>query len=285
MPSLLTKRKAKWVAQRKPQGIRGAPLNNPTVLEVRYAQKLDKLVAQMTDHVEKEIRKLFDTEHAEEYFETAQDASVSSQARILTNALMKKINGMFAKWAQPIAEQQVNDIDKASSSSVHASLKEMSGGLSLPTTALTSDMKQVLKASVIENVSLIKSISVEYLGGVQQAVMRSITTGRGLADLVPYLQKSKEITQRRAVMIARDQTRKSYNALNKARMQKLGLSRYEWLHTGGSSHPRQLHINYSGKVFDFSDPPIIVPETGERGIPGQAINCRCRMRPVIEFQE
>jgi uncharacterized protein with gpF-like domain len=30
--------------------------------------------------------------------------------------------------------------------------------------------------------------------------------------------------------------------------------------------------------------PVIDPRTGERGIPGQAINCRCVMRPLVEFK-
>ena len=45
-----------------------------------------------------------------------------------------------------------------------------------------------------ENVGLIKSIPAQYLNGVQGAVMRSITTGNGMQDLVPYLQKHKGIT-------------------------------------------------------------------------------------------
>jgi SPP1 gp7 family putative phage head morphogenesis protein len=198
---------------------------------------------------------------------------------------MKKFNSIFAEFAQRAAETQMNSVDKASSNAVYESLKELSGGLSLPTSAFNSEMKQILKASTIETVSLIKSISAEYLSGVQQAVVRSIASGRGLADLVPFLEKKKSITVRRARMIAHDQTRKAYNNLNRARMEKVGLKKFRWLHTGGSAHPRQLHIDYNGKIFSFDNPPIIVKETGERGFPGQAINCRCRMQAVIDFSD
>lgn len=283
MSKLLTKRKEKWVAQRQPQVVRGAVLNNPSILEAKYSQRLKQIVARMTAQVERDIERLFAEPHAEEYFDQAQDASISSQARILTNALMRKFNKQFADLAPGIAEAQINAVDDASSTSVHQSLKELSGGLSLPTSGITADMSQVLNASIIENVSLIKSISMEYLSGVQGAVMRSITTGRGLADLKPYLQKHKGITERRANMIAYDQTRKAYNNLNRGRMEKLGLTKFEWLHTGGSAHPRELHKRLSGKIFSFDDPPVIDENTLERGIPGQAINCRCRMRPVIDF--
>lgn len=281
MPRLLTKRKTAWVAQHNPDAVRGNPLANPSIAEARYYARLREMIDRMIGDVEAELKKFFDEPHAEEYF--AQDASVSSQARIIMNMLMKKYNQQFAALAKPIAETQLNRVDKASSSALHSSLQQLTGGLSLKTTSLTGPLTDVLNASITENVELIKSISQQYLSGVQDAVMRSITTGRGLADLVPYLAKHKGITDRRARMIARDQTRKAYNNLNKGRMEKVGLKKFEWLHTGGSAHPRKLHISYSRKVFSFDDPPVIDENTGERGIPGQAINCRCRMIPVLDF--
>lgn len=280
---LLTVRKTRWVVKRKPATVRGGVLNNPSILEARYAQRLERMVEYMTAETDKALRAFYEEPHAEVYF--AQDASVSSQARILTNALMKRFNAYFAVNAPIVAERHADAVNKASSSAVHQSLKELSGGLSLPTVALSDGTLQVLNASIIENVSLIKSISMEYLGGVQQAVMRSITTGRGMADLQPYLVKHKELTFKRARMIARDQTTKAYNNLNRDRMQSVGLTHFTWRHTAGSKHPRELHIKYDGMVFAFDKPPVIDERTGERGIPGQAINCHCRMQPVIAFKD
>lgn len=283
MPKLLTVRKTKWVQQRSPDLVRGDPLANPSTAEARYYARLREMIERMAGDVELEWLKFFDEPHAEEYF--AEDASISSQARILANALSKKFNDQFAAAAKPIATAQLNRVDKASSSALHSSMQQLTGGLSLQTTSLAGPLTDVLQASVTENVALIKSISQQYLSGVQGAVMRSITTGRGLADLVPFLAKHKGITDRRARMIARDQTRKAYNALNKGRMQAVGLTHFMWLHTGGSSHPRKLHIEHSGKVFSFDDPPLIDENSGEHGIPGQAINCRCRMTPVLALKD
>ncbi len=283
MTRVLTRRKEKWIKQRNPQVIYGAPLNNPSVLEARFDNRLQAMVIRMCDGVNKSLARFFKDPTATEYFDTAQDASVASQARIVTNALMKKYNRYFATLSDSLAEAQVNAVDKASSSAMHSSLQQLSGGLSLPTSAITGEMQEVVNASVVEMVSLIKSISIEYLAGVQGAVMRSITTGRGLQDLVPYLEKHKGMTERRARSIALDQTRKAYNNLNRGRMQKVGLKKFEWLHTGGSNHPRKLHQSYNGKIFSFDEPPVIDENTGEHGIPGQAINCRCRMKPVLEW--
>lgn len=284
MPELLTQKKQAWAERRKPRTISGAPLNNPTVLGAKFSAKIDDQVYAMCESVQKSLQRFFEHPDSEEYFDdSAMDASISSQAKILTNKLMRQFNSVFKDFADRAAEAQMNSINKASSGAVHGSLKQLSGGLSLPTTGFNAEMRQILKASTIETVSLIKSISAEYLSGVQQAVVRSIASGRGLADLVPYLEKRKGITVRRARMIAHDQTRKAYNNLNRARMQKLGINSFGWLHSGGSAHPRALHVRYNGEVFSFDNLPIIDEKTGERGIPGQAVNCKCRMKPVINL--
>jgi SPP1 gp7 family putative phage head morphogenesis protein len=282
MPKLFTKKKQKWVSQRKPNVIQGTPLNNPSILEAKFAAKLENEVAKMADAVTARIIRMFETPDADQYF--AQDASIASQAKIITNKLMNKFNSIFADFAERATESHLNAVNKASSASVHNSLKALSGGLSLPTSAFSEEMKEVLKASTIESVSLIKSISTQYLSGVRQAVVRSIASGRGLADLVPYLERSKEITKRRASMIAHDQTLKSYSNLNRARMEKCGITHYRWLHTGGSAHPRKLHIELSGKIFRWDDPPIADENTKERANPAGLINCRCRAQPVIDLE-
>lgn len=279
----LTRRKEAWVKRRQPDIIRGKALNNPTILEGRYYEKLDNLVDRMCDEVIAEIKRFYAQPYAEEF--VAQDASIASQARILTNAMVRKFTKMFADAAPDLAAQQIKSVDKFSSANMHASLSDLTGGLSLSTRSLSGPLTDIISASVTENVSLIKSIPQQYLTGVQGAVMRSITGQGGLQNLVPYLEKHKAITKRRARMIARDQTRKAYNNLNRGRMENIGLKKFEWLHTAGSNKPRKLHISYSGKVFSFDDLPIIDENSGQRGIPGDAINCRCRMIPVLEFDD
>ncbi|KAF9396648.1 hypothetical protein CPC16_010967, partial [Podila verticillata] len=63
--------------------------------------------------------------------------------------------------------------------------------------------------------------------------MRSITSGNGLEDLIPFLQAQEGITRRRARNIALDQTRKAYNGFNRARCVGAGVTHGEWIHSGG----------------------------------------------------
>lgn len=281
---LLTHKKRKWVNSRKPEILRGPAINPNAAVEGRYRAALEALIRQMVDETEKTLRDLFEEPHVEEYF--AQDAkSTASQARIAMNAIMKKFNGLFDVKAKPLAERFTKQSDKASSAAVHSTLKDLSGGLSLPVAKLDAAARQILKATVAENVGLIKTIPQKYLGQVQGAVMRSITSGQGLKTLMPQVEKYKGITYKRARFISMDQTRKAMNNLSRGRLEKAGLKTFEWLHTGGSSEPRKLHIDLSGKVFAFDKPPVIDKKTGERGFPGQLPGCRCRMKAVLTFDD
>lgn len=284
MPRSPAKRKQPWSNNARTGVIKGQPLNPSAAIEQRYYTALRVLIDRMVTETDFEMKKLFKTEHAEEYF--AQDASISSQARILTNALIKKYTDLFASFSKPMAERFAEESDKSSDIAVKSSIRHLSDELTLSTKTITSGpLNDILNATVTENVGLIKSIPAQYLNGVQGAVMRSITTGNGMQDLVPYLQKHKGITVRRARMIAQDQTKKAFSGLSKARMQAIGVEEYEWLHTSGSRHPRKLHIQMNGNIYRYDDPPVIDERTGERGIPGQAINCACRMRPILNFGE
>lgn len=279
----LTKRKQAWVDRRKPDVINGPTINPNASIAARYNEKLDALIKKMTEETERKLRRLFNGETAEEYF--AEDASMSSQARILMNALLKKFNKAFTEASKPYAEAFANQSNAASSSAVHSSIKELSGGLSLPTANLYGDLKDVLNATVAENVQLIKSIPQKYLNAVQGAVMRSITTGTGQEDLMPFLMKYKGVTYKRARFIAIDQTRKAMTNMSKNRLENLGFKQFRWRHTGGSDHPRELHVRMNGEIYDFDNPPVIDEKTGERGFPGQAPGCRCKMQMVISFDK
>jgi SPP1 gp7 family putative phage head morphogenesis protein len=273
-----------WSNKARKGILKGNALNPSAAIEQRYYTALRVLIDRMTAETDLELRKLFKTEHAEEFF--AQDASISSQARILTNALLKKYTDLFASVSKPMAERFAEESNQSSDLAVKSSLRQLSDDLTLSSKTITSGpLNDILNATVTENVGLIKSIPAKYLGGVQGAVMRSITTGNGRQDLVPYLQKHKGITLRRARMIAQDQTKKAFSGLSKGRMQAIGVQAYEWLHTSGSRQPRKLHIQMSGTIYRYDDPPVIDEKTGERGIPGQAINCACRMRPILNFGE
>lgn len=282
MTVLLTKKKAAWVEQFKPAApIKGGTLNYNAAAAEKYSKALVAITKQMTAQTERALIRVMSGEPATEYF--GQDASISSSARITAAAIRKKFEKMFAQRARSIAAKMIKDMESVSKSSLHSSLKELSGGMSLNTGLINGPIREIMKASVTENVSLIKSISRQYLDGVEQAVMRSITSGNGMADLVPYLKKHEGITIRRAQFIARDQTKKVYNAINQERQTALGITQFMWVHSGGGQHPRREHQNFDGQVYSYDDPPYD-SVAGKKVLPGELLGCNCKARPVILAQ-
>jgi SPP1 gp7 family putative phage head morphogenesis protein len=267
--------------------IKGIPLVHNAAIEVRYRDALDLMIVQMTRETERQLKELFTSDLAKETF--AQDASIAAQARILMSALSDRFTKLFSHQSRRLSKSMLNSVDNESASSVQRSLASLGKNITLKQ-PMDSSVHDVVKASITENVSLIKSIPQQYLTQVEQQVMRSITTGNGLQDLEPFLKKHQGITERRAKLIANDQTKKAYSSINKARMQESGIKKFEWLHSGGGREPRPYHLNkwpagLNGGIFSFNDLPVIDEKTGERGIAGQLCGCRCTMIPIIDFGE
>lgn len=234
----------------------------------------------------REIVRLYRTEEAKKLGldSYAMDASFTAQASKLLRELTTRFTALFTAQAGGLAEALSKGVDRMSANQLGDSLKQVSGGVTLKTDVVSGAVGDVVSANVRENVKLIKSIPAKYFDQIQGATMRSIQTGRGMADLQPEIEHIGSVTKNRAALIARDQTSKATTAINRARMKGLGIKQFEWLHSAGGKEPRPLHKNVlNGNVYSLDDPPVIDERTGEKGLPGQLINCRCRMVPVISF--
>lgn len=314
----LAPNKARWVDQFKAAQVKGAPLYLSVSIASRYYGKLKPLIDQMHKETTAQLVALFKhpsfaedaADLKREYERQAKpliaavtagkcaaalelerlpmvvtmDASIASQARIITNKLTDKFTALFGSVAAPLATDTVQQTDENSASTLKGSLKDLSGGVAFKTDFVSEGVNDAITASVASNVDLIKRIPEEYMSDITGATMRSITLGNGLADLQPYLTKKYEGTQRQAQLMCMDQTRKAYTSINTERMKSVGVNEFEWVHGGGSRHPREYHANVlNGNTYSLDDPPIIDPKTGERGLPGQLPNCHCTMRPIVSF--
>lgn len=269
----LTKKKARYAQNRKTKIVGNKLAHNASTQE-RYASKIHRLVLQMTNETKKELEKLIKQQTVAD---SAMDANLGSTSRILLNYLQNKFIKLFGSKAKQLADQMFRTVDKNSKTQLHSSLKQLSGGLSLKTGIVTKGFEEIAAATIAENVSLIKSIPQEYFKQVTGAVMRSITEGKGLKDLVPDIQKYDGQTFRRAKNLALDQTRKAYNTINAERLKKLNVPKFEWLHSGGGASPRESHMKIDGMIFSFANLEAEqikagVPEQ-DRGLPSIPPNC------------
>ena len=148
---------------------------------------------------------------------------------------------------------------------------------------MTRQMRDVLNATLANNVSLIKSIGSEYHTQIEGLVMRSVTAGHDLATLTDELEKRYGVTRRRAALIARHQNNLATAAMTRVRQQDIGIEEAIWLHSHGGREPRKTHLANSGKRYRVSegwfDPD---PKVQRRIWPGELISCRCVSKPVVK---
>lgn len=143
---------------------------------------------------------------------------------------------------------------------------------------MTRPLQNALKASVAENVALIRSIPVKYFEDVERIVMQSIQQGRDLAYLTDAIEGRYKVTRNRAALIARDQTNKVSSVIDTQRQRDLGITKSVWMHSGGGKMKRQSHVDADGTEYDNDKGCYI---DGEYIYPRQKIRCKCSSAPVI----
>lgn len=272
------------MATRKPitkKGATGKALRPNLSIGSDFAKPQVALIELMYKDIKRELTKVF----KQTDFTSAMDASTTSQARIILNYLLRKWSKRFDDIAKSAAERMVSRTLRNSAVTLNLSLKDVSEDFKIDTSFSDARLQEVIKASTQEAANLIKVIPERFINDVQGQVMRSITTGKGLADLTPYLTKMYHGNVKRATNTALDQTRKAYQSINTTRLKALGVKSFIWIHSGGGKVPRQEHVRMSGKEYRFDDPPVIGTMYGSevRGLPGDLPNCRCICKPVINF--
>ena len=265
----------------KPKYLVCKPINYSARIALQYQLALHDLIDKMAEKAEREILKLAKGNAAKQHF--TGDASISSAYRILFSTLLKDFDVMFSSKAKDIAGSLWGDTEKWTTKELNRSLSELASLISFKTDTTSKSLDNIRKAAIHKNVDLIKTIPQQYLGAVKQNIYTSITTGKGLSDIQPFLESQKDYSKRKAQLVALDQTRKITTDIAAHKLKQNGGKKFKWMHTGGSQHPRQEHIAMNGNIYSYDDPPVIDPRTGETGLPAQAYQCRCRLCPVLEW--
>lgn len=276
------KQKSKNWAESRGAVLVGAPLKPIHSVEQLYRVTLQKAIDRMRKDYERELKKQLKPAAKK----AAMDANLGNQLGIMFGSLDDKWGKFFGKLSRNLAGSVVNRINQSSKRNLDASLKDLSGGLTIKTPKMPADMLSELQAATRVNVGLIKSIQSQYHEKVFQAVMNNVGDAesiKGTAEkLVSKTYFIGESVSERAAFIARDQTSKLTTATNIARMNSAGIKKVRWRHSGGSADPRARHLEYDGQIFDLDNPPII-EEDGTRGWAGETYNCKCYLVPVIDF--
>lgn len=135
---------------------------------------------------------------------------------------------------------------------------------------------------VDENVSLIRMIPADTLGGMRAIVRDGFVNGKSATSIMKEIQRKYNVEKSHARLLARDQIGKLNAKVAKAQQQDAGIEEYIWC-TCGDSRVRDSHKALNGKRFRWDDPPIVDAKTGRRCHPQEDYQCRCRAKPVFKF--
>lgn len=244
-----------------------------TQTEITYNRKLQQIV--------KLVRADIDAELVPAIKQSVPEYVADSWSDLITAALQR----LVARWTSPFARQQAREI--ASTFVTDASTRAMRRTTAIDLYGGNDQLIDYLKAAADQNAALITSIPAQYLEQVSNIVIGNMRSGMRPSYIEQALVKQFGITQRRAKLIATDQTSKIQGEINKIRQVNSGIQFFRWV-TAHDERVRPSHVavakrdvGYGPGVFRWDDLPVV---DGVPTFPGQPINCRCAAVPVTAAQ-
>lgn len=213
------------------------------------------------------------------YAALAEDAPSATKA--LQMALAKWGSQTIARFdlmSKSIAADFAARNQRATQAAMMGQLKAAGFTVKFKPTRSSIDAYQAVAA---ENIGLIKSIAAKYHTDVEQQVWTSVRNGGDLHTLSVNLRKTYGVTVRRAALIARDQNAKAKAVMERVRQMEVGFRRGIWLHSHAGREPRPTHVKMDKQPYKL-EKGFYDTDEGEWVHPGQLINCRCSMRPILE---
>jgi len=147
------------------------------------------------------------------------------------------------------------------------------------------------------NVGLIRTIPVERHPMIVRAIVKALKGKYDRDELIDEIERIGQgaVDDTGATLIANDQIAKATQMMQLNVWRAQGWKTVQWRHSHKVQEPRKLHVTkWNGKkpdkdgrvngldgyVFPIDKPPVIDEKTGERGYPGQLINCTCFLIPI-----
>ena len=199
---------------------------------------------------------------------------------------LRRYAALITPWARATAARMVAQVGQKD----EKDWKEMGRlmGRALEQEIQTAPTGAAMRRLLEEQVHLITSLPLEAAERVHRlAVESTITSGRA-KELAREILNTGEVTESRAMLIARTEIARSRSILTQVRAEHVGSEGYIW-RTAKDSDVRDEHRELEGTFHKWSEPPVA--GHGKGGVPvhahaGQIWNCRCWAEPVIpqEFE-
>jgi len=261
------------------------PVEAPKRAGISYNAQLQKLVRAVRNDINTKIVPMIVALEPQYVTDAAiNDGWADQIMTVFVQLLQKWESPAFLTAANRTAEDFVNGVSQQNQRRFSRNTRAIGIDIFGDSPAL----QDLLEASTLDNTRLITTIPAQYLNQVQSIVMTNMRSGLLPRNIVGQLRNQFGVSQRRAALIARDQTTKVNGEISKTRQQGAGFEFFQW-QTAEDSRVRADHaelededIGFGPGVYRWDNPPK--DDKGVRIIPGSAINCRCVAIPVSRVQ-
>lgn len=266
---------------KKPKSVsfRGSK-SNPGI-RLAYQRTLDAYLREMQKDVGSAVLKEFRAVKWRIRPEAAEDGfpwrSPLERLADLVDRVAARWVSRFATLSDFLAGRFVRRVLRGVQNSRRSALKDAGLVVRLTPSRLTDER---VKALIEANVNLIKSIPVKHLERVKKQVLEAAAGGMDEAGLARALKESYGITERRAKLIARDQTLKATQALAQVTDVELGVTEGVWRHVPGRKSSRPSHVRMHGKRF-ILEKGLWDEDERKWVTPGSLPLCACVYAPIF----
>lgn len=193
------------------------------------------------------------------------EAVSQSQDQAIFDDLFEKAG--FKKEYENILKDTINQIN-SNSFEIPVGLNEMQA------LQIVNNYTENLKITI-------KKFTNEQTLELRQMVEENTQAGFRPQVLANKISERFGVSQSKAKFLASQETRLLTSQYAMAKFTENNITdMFRWGRSA-SRIPDEFHKQYYNKTFSYKDLPVIDEATGERGLPGQRYNCKCRIIPVI----
>lgn len=261
----------------------------PIVMNMALAERLSMALVNYFKFIESdivtEVQKVFSSYEVVKFF--AEDESLISKVKKkLTKGIKsvkEKYKPYFENWKMDTLKNVIINAKKACGNSIRKIHKNF-----VRVKTVGKDGIEYLKAVAAEIDLYLEGIFPEMTSRVMSVVYKALgaRNAGALTKLVDNIKNQFTIKRKRIRSFSLNLLSRSFSRLSSIIIKKTGINHFKWVYSYLSKEPRIFHKHVlNGGVFEVENPPVIDPETGERGYPAQLINCKCLMVPVMKFKQ
>lgn len=196
------------------------------------------------------------------------------------DSTLRRYAELLRPWARAVGWGMVSEVSRRDEAAWFAHGNEM--GRLLREEIRTAPTGDLLREILDRQVTLITSLPIEAGQRVHKLATESLINSSRAGEIAKEILRTGDVTESRAVLIARTETARCASSLTQARAVHAGSTHYRWM-TAEDSDVRPGHKAMKGKIFRWDTPPE-VEENGRymRHGPGEVWNCRCWSFPLFD---